>query len=282
MKQITLQLIEQPIKKCNEHLKARDSSKKPHASDESLIRRFFVAGERHREAESRLIVWGPPGGVSFRERDERDLKASPVANTSRSMLPCGTRCPRTIRPRKTEIHVLARWGSACRSGALGGSASSSIPTMGPAPTKGAPPALRRIRSNLPEAALVMGADPPRVWREIDRPSLGRALLIGGAFALAILLGEFGGHGDDRPRRDAHPALRHLPLSQPARLAQLRISHGAEHQVDARRRPVAHPDQPRPSPSAESTAAPRALVTPQGTARCPPHPHPSTGRAAPSL
>ena len=37
----------------------------------------------------------------------------------------------------------------------------------------------------------MGADPSRVWREIDLPILGRALLIGGAFAFAISLGEFG-------------------------------------------------------------------------------------------
>jgi thiamine transport system permease protein len=53
------------------------------------------------------------------------------------------------------------------------------------------PALRSIRSNLREAAQVMGADPSRVWREVDLPILGRALLIGGAFAFAISLGEFG-------------------------------------------------------------------------------------------
>ncbi|CAG0928192.1 Putative 2-aminoethylphosphonate transport system permease protein PhnU [Thermoflexales bacterium] len=53
------------------------------------------------------------------------------------------------------------------------------------------PALRSIRSNLREAAAVMGADPSRVWREVDLPILGRALLIGGAFAFAVSLGEFG-------------------------------------------------------------------------------------------
>jgi thiamine transport system permease protein len=37
----------------------------------------------------------------------------------------------------------------------------------------------------------MGADPSRVWREIDLPILARALLIGGAFAFAVSLGEFG-------------------------------------------------------------------------------------------
>ncbi|NTU65714.1 MAG: iron ABC transporter permease, partial [Chloroflexi bacterium] len=53
------------------------------------------------------------------------------------------------------------------------------------------PALRSIRSNLREAAEVMGADRSRVWREIDLPILGRAMLIGGAFAFAVSLGEFG-------------------------------------------------------------------------------------------
>jgi thiamine transport system permease protein len=53
------------------------------------------------------------------------------------------------------------------------------------------PALRSIRSNLREAAGVLGADPARVWREVDLPILGRALLIGGAFAFAVSLGEFG-------------------------------------------------------------------------------------------
>jgi len=38
---------------------------------------------------------------------------------------------------------------------------------GPALIKGVPPALRRIRSNVHEAAQVMGADPSRVWREVD-------------------------------------------------------------------------------------------------------------------
>jgi thiamine transport system permease protein len=53
------------------------------------------------------------------------------------------------------------------------------------------PALRSIRSNLREAAEVLGADPARVWREVDLPILGRAMLIGGAFAFAVSLGEFG-------------------------------------------------------------------------------------------
>jgi thiamine transport system permease protein len=37
----------------------------------------------------------------------------------------------------------------------------------------------------------MGASPIKVWREIDLPIIGRALLIGGAFAFSVSMGEFG-------------------------------------------------------------------------------------------
>ncbi len=53
------------------------------------------------------------------------------------------------------------------------------------------PALRSIRAHLREAAAVMGADPFRVWREVDLPIVGRALLVGGAFAFSVSMGEFG-------------------------------------------------------------------------------------------
>ena len=53
------------------------------------------------------------------------------------------------------------------------------------------PALRSIRAHLREAASVMGASPLRVWREIDLPIVGRALLVGGAFAFSVSMGEFG-------------------------------------------------------------------------------------------
>jgi thiamine transport system permease protein len=53
------------------------------------------------------------------------------------------------------------------------------------------PALRSIRPNLRESASVMGASPWRAWREIDLPIVGRALLVGGAFAFAVSMGEFG-------------------------------------------------------------------------------------------
>jgi len=53
------------------------------------------------------------------------------------------------------------------------------------------PALRSIRANLREAAAVMGASPLRVWREVDLPIVARALLVGGAFAFSVSMGEFG-------------------------------------------------------------------------------------------
>ncbi len=53
------------------------------------------------------------------------------------------------------------------------------------------PALRSIRSNLREAASVMGATPWHVWCEVDLPIIARALLIGGAFAFSVSMGEFG-------------------------------------------------------------------------------------------
>jgi thiamine transport system permease protein len=53
------------------------------------------------------------------------------------------------------------------------------------------PTLRSIRSDLREAAAVLGASPGRVFWEIDVPIVARALAVGSGFALAISLGEFG-------------------------------------------------------------------------------------------
>jgi thiamine transport system permease protein len=53
------------------------------------------------------------------------------------------------------------------------------------------PTLRSIRSELREAARMLGASPGRVWWEIDMPIVARALAVGTGFALAISLGEFG-------------------------------------------------------------------------------------------
>jgi len=38
---------------------------------------------------------------------------------------------------------------------------------------------------------VLGASPWRVWREVDLPIVGRALLVAAGFSFAIAVGEFG-------------------------------------------------------------------------------------------
>lgn len=53
------------------------------------------------------------------------------------------------------------------------------------------PALRSINPRLREAAALLGATPWRVWREVDLPIVGRALLVGAVFAFTVSLGEFG-------------------------------------------------------------------------------------------
>jgi thiamine transport system permease protein len=53
------------------------------------------------------------------------------------------------------------------------------------------PVMRSVRTRLREAAAVLGAPPPRVWREVDLPIVSRAALAGAGFALAVSLGEFG-------------------------------------------------------------------------------------------
>ena len=53
------------------------------------------------------------------------------------------------------------------------------------------PMIRSIDNRLREAAAVLGASPIRVWREIDLPMVVKAALVGGGFATAISLGEFG-------------------------------------------------------------------------------------------
>lgn len=53
------------------------------------------------------------------------------------------------------------------------------------------PVLCSIDVRLREAAAVLGAGPGRVWREVDLPIVGRALLVACGFAFAVSLGEFG-------------------------------------------------------------------------------------------
>jgi thiamine transport system permease protein len=53
------------------------------------------------------------------------------------------------------------------------------------------PVLRAIDQRLRDAAAVLGASPARVWREVDLPIVGRAVLAAAGFAFAIAVGEFG-------------------------------------------------------------------------------------------
>ncbi|WP_420631996.1 ABC transporter permease [Candidatus Leptofilum sp.] len=53
------------------------------------------------------------------------------------------------------------------------------------------PVLQGIKPNLREAAAVLGASPTRVWREVDLPIVGRALLVASVFAFTVSMGEFG-------------------------------------------------------------------------------------------
>ncbi len=53
------------------------------------------------------------------------------------------------------------------------------------------PVVRSLDPRLREAAAVLGAPPRRSWREVDAPIIGRAALVGAAFAFAVSIGEFG-------------------------------------------------------------------------------------------
>lgn len=53
------------------------------------------------------------------------------------------------------------------------------------------PVLQGINPAFREAAAVMGASPGRVWREVDLPIVGRALLVAAMFAFTVSMGEFG-------------------------------------------------------------------------------------------
>lgn len=53
------------------------------------------------------------------------------------------------------------------------------------------PVMQGIQPHLREAAAVMGAAPGRVWREVDLPIVGRALLVAAVFAFTVSMGEFG-------------------------------------------------------------------------------------------
>lgn len=80
------------------------------------------------------------------------------------------------------------------------------------------PALRSVDQQLRDAAALLGASPWRVWREIDLPVVGRALVAAAGFAFAVSLGEFGATVFlARPDRPTVPIAIYRFLGQPGAL-----------------------------------------------------------------
>ncbi len=77
------------------------------------------------------------------------------------------------------------------------------------------PALRSIPMNLREAASLLGANPWQVWRTVDLPIIGRALLVAAVFAFTVSLGEFGATAfTARPHTATMPLAIYRFLGQP--------------------------------------------------------------------
>jgi thiamine transport system permease protein len=53
------------------------------------------------------------------------------------------------------------------------------------------PVMRGINPDWREAAAILGGSPATIWREIDLPIIGRALLVAALFAFTVSMGEFG-------------------------------------------------------------------------------------------
>jgi thiamine transport system permease protein len=80
------------------------------------------------------------------------------------------------------------------------------------------PALSSIQPNLRQAAAVLGASPGQVWKEIDLPLVGRALLVAASFAFMISIGEFGASAMiTRPEFPTVPIVIYRLLSRPGAL-----------------------------------------------------------------
>jgi thiamine transport system permease protein len=80
------------------------------------------------------------------------------------------------------------------------------------------PPLASIQPSLRGAAAVMGASPWQIWREIDLPLIGRALLVAASFAFTISIGEFGASSlITRPEYPTVPVVIYRLLSRPGPL-----------------------------------------------------------------
>jgi thiamine transport system permease protein len=77
------------------------------------------------------------------------------------------------------------------------------------------PSLRSIKPRLRQAAAVLGASPFDVFRTVDLPLVGRALLVAATFAFTISLGEFGATAlISRPEYPTIPLMIYRYISQP--------------------------------------------------------------------
>lgn len=77
------------------------------------------------------------------------------------------------------------------------------------------PSLRSIKPRLRQAAAVLGASPFDVFRIVDLPLVGRALLVAATFAFTISLGEFGATAlISRPEYPTIPLMIYRYISQP--------------------------------------------------------------------
>ena len=80
------------------------------------------------------------------------------------------------------------------------------------------PALRSIQPRLRQAAAILGASPAQVFRHIDLPLIGRALLVAATFAFTISIGEFGATSlISRPEFPTIPVVIYRFLSRPGGL-----------------------------------------------------------------
>ena len=80
------------------------------------------------------------------------------------------------------------------------------------------PMMRGLNPDWQDSAAMLGAAPWRVWREIDLPIVGRALLVGAAFAFTVSMGEFGATLlIARPEFPTMPVVIYRLLGQPGAL-----------------------------------------------------------------
>ncbi len=80
------------------------------------------------------------------------------------------------------------------------------------------PALQSIQPNLHQAAAVLGASPRQVFRHVDLPMVGRAVIVAGTFAFTISIGEFGASSlIVRPEFPTVPVVIYRFLSRPGTL-----------------------------------------------------------------